>query len=319
MKKIFITGISGFAGSFLAEDLVAEGYEVYGTFLTDATNKNLDSVKDKVHLYRLNLLDAQDVGKIISEIKPNIIYHLAALTSPSESFQDPSRIINNNISGELYLFDAVKNAGIQARILITSSAEVYGMVKPEFLPINETTELRPGSPYAVSKIAQDYLALQYHLSYGMDIIRVRPFNHIGPRQTTQFAVSSFARQIAGIEKGLQEPVLTVGNLDAKRDFTDVRDMVKAYQLLVEKGEAGEVYNVGSGVSHKIKDILNKLILLSNKKIEVITDPTKFRPNDIPDMRSDNSKLEKLTGWRPTILLEQTLKDTLEYWRQVVVK
>lgn len=318
MQKILITGISGFAGSFLAEDLVAGGHTVHGTFLTDKTSKNLDSIKDQIHLHQLNLLDAQDVERLVAEIKPDVIFHLAALTSPSESFSDPARVINNNIAGELYLLDAVRKIDFRPRILIASSAEVYGIVRPSELPVNEKAELRPGSPYAVSKIAQDFLALQYQLSYDMATIRVRPFNHIGPRQAPIFVVASFASQIAAIEAGKQKPVLMVGNLDAKRDFTDVRDMVRAYQLLIEKGEKGEVYNVGSGISYRIKDILGMLISFSSTKIEVRVDPAKLRPSDAPDIYSDNTKIKNITDWMPTIPLEQTLRETLEYWRQNVV-
>lgn len=315
MGKILVTGITGFAGSYLAEDLVAAGHDVHGTFLNDNTNKNLDIVKDKVQLHKLNILDAKHVEKLVAEIRPNVIYHLAAFTSPAESFKDPEKVINNNITGELYLLDAVSNTKTETRVLITSSAEVYGMVKQSDLPVNEKTELRPGSPYAVSKIAQDYLALQYHFSHGLDTIRVRPFNHIGPRQAPAFVVASFAKQIADIEKGKQEPILTVGNLDAKRDFTDVRDMVKAYQALIEKGENGEVYNIGSGVSHRIQEILDSLISLSEVKIEIKEDPAKLRPSDTPDIYSDNTKLEQTTGWKPTIPLAKTLQDTLNYWRE----
>lgn len=312
MKKALITGISGFAGSFLAELLLEEGYEVYGTHISDDV-KNIDSIKDSVHLKKLNLLDTKDVEQYISSTSFDTIFHLAALTSPAESFKEPTAVFTNNISAQINLLEAVRQSSSSPRVLITSSAEVYGMVKEAELPISEKAELRPGSPYAVSKIAQDYLGLQYFLSYGMDIVRIRPFNHVGPRQAPGFVVSSFAKQIAEIENGKEKPVIKVGNLTAKRDFTDVRDMVKAYVLLAEKGVSGEVYNAGSGTSHKISEILDTLLSFATQKIEIETDPAKLRPSDVPDIRSDNRKIESETGWKPEIPLEKTLKDTLDYW------
>lgn len=311
-KKAFITGITGFAGSFLSEELLRLGYEVGGTKISDDAG-NVEEIKESLQLFKVNLLEKQAVLDSLREFAPDYIFHLAALTSPAESFKDPVAVFTNNISAQLNLFDAVRELDFHSRILITSSAEVYGMVKPEDLPINETVELRPGSPYAVSKIAQDYLALQYHLTYGMDIIRVRPFNHTGPRQAPGFVVPAFAKQIAEIEK-YGGSTIKVGNLEAKRDFSDVRDMVKAYIALVEKGESGEVYNAGSGVSHKISEILDMLLSNSSKEIQIEEDPERMRPSDTPDIVSDNSKIELKTGWKPEIPIKKTLKDTLDYFR-----
>lgn len=314
MKKAYITGISGFAGSFLAEYLLEKGYVVGGSFISD-NHTNIDHIKHELELHKVNLLDKAELEKSVHKFSPDVLFHLAALTSPAESFKEPSKVFTNNISAQINLFESVRNSNMSPRILITSSAEVYGLISEKDLPISEKTELRPGSPYAVSKIAQDYLALQYFLSYGMDIVRIRPFNHIGPRQTDQFVVASFAKQIAEIEKSGEGKIM-VGNLEAKRDFTDVRDMVKAYEVLAESGESGEVYNVGSGKSHKISEILNMLLKLSDQHIDTEVDPSKLRPSDVPDIRSDNQKIEKL-GWTPQIDLEETLKDTLDYWRHVV--
>jgi GDP-4-dehydro-6-deoxy-D-mannose reductase len=200
---------------------------------------------------------------------------------------------------------------------VVASAEVYGCVKKEDLPIDEETPLNPTNPYAVSKLTQDFLGLQYHLSYGLKTLRVRPFNHVGPRQSPNFVVSTFAQKIVEIEKGKREPVLPVGNLQAKRDFTDVRDVVKVYSLLMEKGEFGEVYNIGSGVSYKIAEILEKLLSISKVKITVKVDKSLFRPIDDPDLVCDVTKVTKLTGWRPEIPIEKTLKDTLDYWRNII--
>ncbi|HMS22524.1 MAG TPA: GDP-mannose 4,6-dehydratase [Candidatus Levybacteria bacterium] len=316
MKKAFITGVSGFAGSFLAEVLLTEGVEVHGTHISSDT-KNIDHIKNRVHLHKLDLLEREKVQKCIEEVQPDTIYHLAALTSPAESFSKPETVFINNVTAQIHLLEAVRLSEGTPRIMIISSAEVYGIVNSSDLPISENIQLRPGSPYAVSKIAQDYLGLQYFLSYGMDIVRVRPFNHIGPRQSASFVVSSFAKQIAEAEKKKNGQEILVGNLDAKRDFTDVRDMVRAYSLLAEKGKSGEVYNIGSGVSHRISDILGKLLSFSYEKIEIKVDPSRMRPSDVPDIRSDNTKIKNATNWVPHIKLDQTLKDTLDYWRDNV--
>ncbi|MGE5041835.1 MAG: GDP-mannose 4,6-dehydratase [Candidatus Levyibacteriota bacterium] len=315
MQKVLVTGISGFAGSFLAELLLEKNYTVQGTHISDNLSF-VDAIKDRLVLKKLNLLDREETEKVIAELNPDIIFHLAALTSPAESFKEPEKIITNNIAAEINLLEAVRNANISSRIIITSSAEIYGLVEPSDLPLDENTPMRPGSPYAVSKIAQDYLGLQYFNSYKMDVIRVRPFNHIGPRQTPQFVVASFAKQIAEIEKKKIPPVMKVGNLEAKRDFTDVRDMVQAYLAIAEKGQSGDVYNAGSGKSHKISQILDSLLSLSTEHIDTEIDPALLRPSDVPDIRSDNTKIETL-GWKPEIKLEQTLKDTLDYWRNNV--
>lgn len=319
MKKVLITGITGFAGSYLAEHLLSLGeYEVSGTYLTESSIKNVSQIKDRINLISADLSKTENVFKIIGDTKPDVIFHLAALTSPAESFKNPVATLNNNISLQVNIFEAVRKFNlINTKILITSSADVYGRVAKEDLPIDEETPLMPTNPYSVSKIAQDFLGLSYFLAYKLQVIRVRPFNHIGPRQAPSFVVSAFAKQIAEIEKGKKEPVLSVGNLEAKRDFTDVRDMVKAYVLVVERGQVGDVYNIGSGISYKIADILNQLTSMSSAKIEIKNDPTLFRPSDDPELVCDNNKFVKVTNWKPEISLEKTLKETLDYWRNII--
>lgn len=319
MKKVLITGITGFAGSFLAEHLLNLGnYEVCGTFLTEDSLKNVSSIKEKLELIKADLTQKDSVVSLIKAQKPDSIFHLAAMASVASSFKDPIATFHNNIDAEIFLLEAVRKENLlDTRIIIISSAEVYGYVEQKDLPIHENIALRPGNPYAASKIAQDFIGLEYFLSYKMPIIRVRPFNHIGPRQALGFVISDFIKQIVDIEKGRQEPILRVGNLGAKRDFTDVRDMVKAYTLLMEKGKPGEVYNIGSGVSHKIKDILDMLISMSAVNIKVEIDKSKLRPSDVPEIVSDNTKIKKATNWQIEIPLEQTLKDTLDYWRNIV--
>jgi GDP-4-dehydro-6-deoxy-D-mannose reductase len=319
MKKVLITGITGFAGSYLAQHLLSfNKYDISGTYQLEKSLGNVESIKNKLNLIKADLSEEKNVFKIIQDTSPEIIFHLAALTSPSGSFNNPTQTLTNNISLQVNLLEGVRKLKLlNTKILIISSADIYGQVKKEDLPINEDTPLMPTSPYSVSKIAQDYLGLTYFLSYNLKIVRVRPFNHIGPKQSAHFVVSSFAKQIAEIEKGKREPVLRVGNLEAKRDFTNVKDMVRAYVLAIEKGKYGEVYNIGSGTSYKISDILNKLVSMSSSKIEIEKDKTLFRPNDNPDLVCDAGKFIRLTGWEPQISIEKTLKDTLDYWRNII--
>ncbi|MDP3940826.1 MAG: GDP-mannose 4,6-dehydratase [bacterium] len=318
MKKAFITGISGFAGSYLSRLLLQKGdYVVSGTYHSENSLQGINDITDKLTLIQVDLTKSDQIDHAIATVDADIIFHLAALASPSQSFKDPSFTFSTNIIGQINLLEAIKkHSHMPSKILIISSAEVYGKVAPSDLPIDEETQMRPVSPYAVSKIAQDYLGLQYFMTYNMPIIRTRPFNHIGPRQKPAYAVAAFASQIAKIEKGQQEPVLKVGNLSARRDFTDVRDIVQAYVALVEKGDEGDVYNVGSGTSQKMSDILERLVALSTSKISIIKDASRLMPIDIADNRSDITKVTQKTGWKPAISLDTSLRDVLDYWRNI---
>jgi len=317
MKKVFITGITGFAGSFLAEHIASQkDYEIFGSFLSDTNLENTSSVKEKVSLRQIDLRDSRKLQDLIKEIRPDFVYHLAALTSPADSFKNPVEFINNNIEAEVNLLEAIRKTGILPKVLIASSAEVYGEVAAGDLPIDEDTPLRPASPYAVSKVAQDFLGLQYFISYKIPVIRVRPFNHIGPRQAPNFVVSSFSKRIVDIERG-KESVMRVGNLMAKRDFTDVRDIARGYLLLLEMGDPGDVYNIGSGRSYKISEILDKLLSMANKDIKTEIDKQLLRPIDVPELVCDNKKIFQKTSWKPEIPIEKTLADTLDYWRNMV--
>ncbi len=317
MTKVLITGISGFAGSHLCDHLLeVGGFEICGTYLDEASLSNLDN-KESLHLHKLNLLDTQASEKLIKEEKLDYIFHLAALTSPRASIDNPSDTFINNISAQINLLEPLKKLGLtQTKVLIISSAEIYGLVDPKNIPIDEDTPYNPTNPYAVSKLAQDYLGLEYFLSDKIRIIRLRPFNHVGPRQSPAFVISAFAKRIAEIEKG-REKVMKVGNLTSKRDFTDVRDMVKAYLMAIEKGKEGDVYNLGSGKSYEISHILNMMTGLSKADIKTEEDPSLLMRSDNPELVCDYSKFNKLTGWTPQIPIEKTLSETIEYWRKVI--
>lgn len=319
MKRVLITGITGFAGSHLVEHLCSKKeYKIAGTYLSNESLKNVERIRGKINLIKIELTNAKKVLQLVEKTKPDLVFNLAGLPSTADSFKSPKDTIINNISLEINLLSAIKeNNFLNTKILVVSSADIYGLVKKENLPIDEETPFMPTSPYSVSKIAQDFLGLQYFLSYNLKIIRVRPFNHIGPRQSPHFVVSSIAKKIAEIEKGGRKPILTVGNLESKRDFTDVRDMVRAYTVALEKGKFGEVYNIGSGVSYRISDILHRLIFLSKAKMTVLSHKSLFRPIDNPELVCDASKFKRLTNWKPEIEISTTLKDTLDYWRNIV--
>jgi GDP-4-dehydro-6-deoxy-D-mannose reductase len=317
-KKVLITGATGFVGGHLISHLLSlQKYEIYGTYRSDASLES-SPLKDKIKFVKGDLSDREQFKKILSDVKPDYVFHLAAQAAIQESINNPLETLHNNIDSQLFLLEGLRELNmLDTKLMIVLSADVYGYVLPEDLPIDENTPFRPGNPYAVSKIACDFLAYQYFRSYKLPIVRVRTFTHIGPGQKTGFVTSDFAKQIAEIEKLKLEPVIRVGNLDAKRDFTDVRDIVKAYALLLEKGEAGEVYNIGSGKSHKISEVLEFFLSKAKVAIKSETDPNKLRPSDIPDFVADYSKMQKLTGWEPEITFEKSLEDILESWRKQV--
>lgn len=316
--KALITGITGFAGSHLADYLLARGdVEVYGTIRWRSRTENIAHVKRTLNLIECDLCDAFSVDELISKVKPDLIFHLAAQSFVPTSWNAPCDTLMNNIIGELNLFESVRKVRIDPRIQIACSSEEYGLVYGDELPIRETNPLRPLSPYAVSKIAQDYLGYQYSKSYGFKVIRTRTFNHTGPRRGEVFVTSNFARQVAEIEKGLREPVVRVGNLDAKRDFLDVRDVVKAYWLAQENGEPGEVYNIASGTARSIREVLETLIGLAGIEVTIEQDPNRMRPSDVPVLVGDYNKFKERTGWEPKVPFEITMKDLLDYWRERV--
>jgi len=314
--RVLITGITGFVGSHLVDYLMKnhESIDIYGIHRWRSRTENIDAVADKLHLVECDIRDSSSVRNVVDIIKPDRIFHLAAQSFVPTSWHAPAETISTNVIGNLNIFEAVRQSGFNPRILVAGSSEEYGLVYENELPIKEENPLRPLSPYAVSKVGQDLLAYQYFMSYQVDAVRSRAFNHTGPRRGYVFVSSNFAKQIADIEKGKNEPIIYTGNLEARRDFTDVRDMVRAYWLALEKCEAGEVYNICSGVDYSIKQILAILLSFSNIKIEIKQDPKRMRPSDVPVLRGDNSKFCKKTGWKPEIPFDKTLLDILNYWR-----
>ena len=317
--KILITGISGFVGShFIEFFLKKKNIELYGIEHKGVKLPKIPGLKNKIKSYsECGITDFNKLKATLKRIKPDYIIHLAAQSSPSKSWKAPVDTVRVNIEGQVNLLEAIRSIRIDPKVIIAGSCEEYGLVKKSELPIRETQALRPLNTYAVSKVAQDFLGYQYYKSYGMKVIRTRPFHHTGPRRPEAFVCSSFAKQIALIEKGKQKPIIKVGNLSAKRDFTDVRDMVRAYSLVMKKGIAGEVYNISSQSAKSIQEVLNVLLSLTDRRIKIMKDLARFRPNDIPVLIGDSSKLRKITGWKPEIPLEKTLKDLLEYWRNNV--
>jgi len=269
----------------------------------------------RLRLRHADLRDPEGVQVLVGEVQPDCIFHLAAQSFVPASFADPWDTLQNNIRAQLNLLEAVRRSGRDVRVLVIGSNEEYGAPRPEELPQTEESPLRPNNPYAVSKVAQDFLGLQYYLAYGLSVVRVRPFNHTGPGQAPRFVVPAFASQIARIEAGLQAPVMQVGNLEAARDFTDVRDIVRAYHLAVSQGEPGEVYNLASGRPQSVRGLLEMLLSYSRTQIRVERDPSRYRPVDVPVVYGSAAKFHRRTGWEPQIPLEQTLRDILAYWRE----
>lgn len=316
--KVLVTGITGFVGSHLAEFLLEKkDVEVWGIERWRSKTNNVEHIKDKIKLIECDMRDASSVEKAIDLIKPDKIFHLAAQSFVPTSWNAPAETITTNIIGELNIFEAVQKIGISPWIQIACSSEEYGMVLPEETPIKETNPLRPLSPYGVSKVGQDMLGYQYAMSYGMNIVRTRGFNHTGPRRGEVFVESNFASQIAKIEKGKLPPVIHVGNLDARRDYTDVRDMVRGYWLATEKCKRGEEYNICQGKDWKIQEVLDILLSYSKIKVKVEQQPARMRPSDVMILLGDNAKFRQATGWKPEIPFEKTLLDLLNYWREKV--
>lgn len=311
MQKVLITGIAGFVGSHLAQRL-SSSYEVWGIHIEEG-HPNLDGISG-INLMRCDLLDSGAVSEAIARIKPAAIVHLAAQSTPGLSFDNPAQTLETNIFSTLNILEAAAMSCPEAVILNIGSGDEYGDVREADLPLKETAELRPLNPYSVSKVAADMLGFQYWKSKGLKIVRCRPFNHLGPRQAPHFVASDFAKQIAECETGIKkEKVIKVGNLESAKDFLDVRDVIAAYELLMEKGAHGEAYNICSGQATKIRWMLDTLLSFSTERIEVVEDAGKMRPTDSLAICGDAAKLRAL-GWEPRHTLYDCLRSLLDYWR-----
>lgn len=309
MKKGLVIGAAGFVGKYLIDEMRADGMEVFATKLPHEKLDNAGAV-----VYDLDIMDKEAIVALLFEIRPDYIFHLAAQSSVGLAWKNPGLTVDVNIKGSVNVMDAVRELFYKPRVLLIGSGEEYGHILPGETPITEENALRPGNIYAATKACQNMIGNIYSKAYDMELMMVRAFNHIGPGQAPMFVVSDFCKQVAEIEKGLREPVMKVGNLAAKRDFTDVRDVVKAYVKLIHMGKSGETYNVGSGNAQEIRSVLNLIISKSTADISVEIDSNKLRPVDVPIIEADITKLNRLTGWLPQIPLEQTVQETLDYWR-----
>lgn len=336
--RVLVTGIAGFAGSHLTEYLLgapsrpetggkhaAEGQRASSEFAPVAPqlavhgiihrhDRRIRHLREHLSLHRGDLRNAVWVNDVVAEVAPDYVIHLAAWSDVGGSWQQPWTTYELNLQCQLNLLEALRRHAPATRCLVITSNEVYGLLQPADLPVHEDVPFRPNSPYGVSKVAQDMMAFQYWNSHQMPILRVRSFNHIGPGQADDFVASAFARQIAEIEAGLRPPVVEVGNLEARRDFTDVRDVVAAYWQILHQGTPGGVYNLGSGRSYSVHQILNWLLGMSSVAIETRVDTARLRPSDVPDSVCDARRLQAATGWAPHVPIEQSLHDLLDSWR-----
>jgi GDP-4-dehydro-6-deoxy-D-mannose reductase len=309
-----VTGGAGFAGSHLTEYLIGLGWEVTVLAAEREDLGNISAVLDRIHVVRGDLRDAPSLRSIVASVEPDRVYHLAALPSPLDSVSNPGITYEVNFLGTLNLLLACRELARAPRFLFVSSSEVYGPLPPQAMPLRESAPLRPANPYAASKAAGEMLVYQFWRCYEFPAVIVRPFNHTGPRQTSNFVCSDFARQVAEIQLGLRPPRITVGNLKVQRDFTDVRDIVRGYHLLVEKGTDGEVYHLGSGKPVEIEAVLQILLGECSKKVEVVVDPARVRHGEAAARWGDTEKAMKTVGWKRTYLLQDTLRDLVEYWK-----
>lgn len=311
MKRALIIGAAGFVGSYLIDHI--QKHCVWSIVVTKMPQETMAC--PGVDICDLDILAPEAIERLLEEQRPDYIFHLAAQSSVAVSWKNPGLTVDVNVKGSLNVLDAVRKLDYKPRVLLIGSGEEYGHVRENEVPVQEDNVLRPGNIYAATKACQNMIGAIYAQAYGMDVMMVRAFNHVGPNQSPIFVVADFCKQTAEIEAGLKEPVIKVGNLSARRDFSDVRDVVRAYVELMEKGKAGETYNVGSGNAVEIRKILDMILSRSKKEIRVEVEPSRMRPVDVPVIEADISKLKTCTGWEQKITLEETIQDTLEYWRQ----
>ena len=312
--KVLITGICGFVGGYLYRYLAKAGHTVCGTRLE---GERIPEFLKDTEIHVLDLTHKEAVGDVLRASRPDAVCHLAAQSSVALSWKDPALTWQVNVIGTIHLLEGVRALGLHPRILLIGSSEEYGKVESYEFPPSEFHPLRPANPYAASKAGQEMLGKLYTEAYGMEIVMVRAFNHTGPGQTPAFVIPDFAKRIAMMEKGRMPKELLVGNLDAVRDFSDVRDIVRGYAMLLEQGKAGEAYNIGSGQGYAIKDLLDRLLAMTEEAITVSPDPERMRPSDVPVLVGDIGKIREQIGWEPEIPMDKTLRDVLAYWRQNV--
>lgn len=316
-RKIFITGATGFAGRYLIDLLKETEPDSLITGTCFPEHPGSCNALDSVDLFHLDMRSEDDVSDCIRKVQPDWIFHLAAISNVGYSWENRKETLEVNLMGTFYLFDAVRKYSPQSRVLFVSSCDVYGILSPVHEALKEDHFTPPSSPYAYTKISGEMLGWFYVNIEGLDIVISRSFPHTGPGQRTDFVFSDWAFQIAQIEKGAIDPMLKVGNLEVRRDYSDVRDVVRAYVLLLERGKKGEIYNVCSGRADSLKDNLDLLLSLSYEDIHVEVDSQKLRKADIPLVLGDSQKINRATGWKPDIPLNRTLKDVLDYWREKV--
>jgi GDP-4-dehydro-6-deoxy-D-mannose reductase len=317
MTKALITGIAGFAGGHLAEHLLEDGWEVAGLDRGGASLASLEKVGVRISVEECDIVNAGGVARVLETLKPDVVFHLAATSFVPSAEEAPQTAFDINVKGSLNILEGCHRHIPRARIVLISSATVYGAVPPEKMPLTEDHPASPMNFYTLTKLCAEDLSRYYHRVHALPVVILRPFNHIGPRQSRSFVTSSFAFQIAEIEAGKRAPVLNVGNLDAARDFTDVRDMVRAYRLAAEKCGAGQVYNICSGRAHTIREILQRMLRLTRARIEISEDAQRLRKSDIPLLYGDYSRFMGATGWKPEHDIDATIGEILDYWRDEV--
>lgn len=316
--RTLITGNTGFIGGHLVEALVAAGgHALVGIGRSSKWPAELSHLAGTADLHAVDLLDSQRLEEIVRQARPEWVFHLAGYANTGGSFREPDRCWHDNLTATRSLYDAIARTDLRPRVLFVSTGLIYGEPDEPDRACDERTTLKPASPYATSKAAADLLSYQYTRSQGLDIVRIRLFNQIGPRQSADYAVANFARQIAAIEAGKQPPVIETGDLSAQRDITDVRDVVAAFPLLLQKGVKGEVYNAGRGETYRMQTLLDRLLALSQTKVEVRQKVEPGRKADTAVTRADCRKLRETTGWAPRVPLDQTLSDILDEWRKAV--
>lgn len=306
MTRCLVTGASGFVGPHLVRALRDAGLDVCTTDRRGEPNRPQH--------HECDLTVSADVLALVGDLKPDAIVHLASISSVAQSFANPQEALHCNLQAACNVLEATRTHVPAARLLVIGSAEQYGNVDAAALPVGETQPFAPASPYAVSKVAQEYLALQYRYSYELDVVLTRSFNHSGPGQDDRFVLPSMARQIAEAETGRRDPVLQVGNLDVERDFLDVRDVAQAYVALLAKGRAGTPYNVCRGESFRLRDLVEQLVAQARLRVRLKTDPARLRPSDLPVLRGDPTRIREHTAWQPRTSISDTLRDILQDWR-----